>query len=150
MSGNRSWGFFDDDVELIGVEAGGLGVGTYMHGARLAYDDASVGVAQGYKTYFLQNDDGNMNETHSVAAGLDYIGINPIFSHLWEQGKVRFEAATDEEVKELFPKPADTKKLAELMKIVKSAEDRNTKINNIVANAEEFGGVVLTLLGKFA
>jgi tryptophan synthase beta chain len=93
-------GFFDDDVELIGVEAGGLGVGTYMHGARLAYDDASVGVAQGYKTYFLQNDDGNMNETHSVAAGLDYIGINPIFSHLWEQGKVRFEAATDEEVKE--------------------------------------------------
>jgi len=89
-----------DDVELIGVEAGGLGVGTYMHGARLAYDDASVGVAQGYKTYFLQNDDGNMNETHSVAAGLDYIGINPIFSHLWEQGKVRFEAATDEEVKE--------------------------------------------------
>ena len=93
-------GFFDDDVELIGVEAGGLGVGTYMHGARLAYDDASVGVAQGYKTYFLQNDDGNMNETHSVAAGLDYIGINPIFSHLWEQGKVRFEAATDEEVKD--------------------------------------------------
>ena len=93
-------GFFDDDVELVGVEAGGLGVGSYMHGARLAYDDASVGVAQGYKTYFLQNDDGNMNETHSVAAGLDYIGINPIFSHLWEQGKVSFEAATDEEVKE--------------------------------------------------
>ncbi len=57
---------------------------------------------------------------------------------------------TDEEVKELFPKPADTKKLAELMKIVKSVEDRNTKINNIVANAEEFGGIVLTLLGKFA
>ena len=41
-----------------------------------------------------------MSETHSVAAGLDYIGINPIFSHLWEQGKVRFEAATDEEVKD--------------------------------------------------
>jgi tryptophan synthase beta chain len=71
-----------------------------MHSARLAYDDASVGVAQGYKTYFLQNDQGNMNETHSVAAGLDYIGINPIFSYLWEQGKVRFEAATDSEVKE--------------------------------------------------
>jgi tryptophan synthase beta chain len=94
-------GFFDDDnVELIGCEAGGHGVGSYMHSARLAYDDASVGVAQGYKTYFLQNDEGNMNETHSVAAGLDYIGINPIFAHLWEQGKVRFEAATDIEVKE--------------------------------------------------
>jgi tryptophan synthase beta chain len=94
-------GFFDDEnVELIGCEAGGEGVGSYMHSARLAYDDASVGVAQGYKTYFLQNDEGNMNETHSVAAGLDYIGINPIFSYLWEQGKVRFEAATDVEVKE--------------------------------------------------
>ena len=94
-------GFFDDDnIELIGCEAGGHGVGSYMHSARLAYDDASVGVAQGYKTYFLQNDQGNMNETHSVAAGLDYIGINPIFSYLWEQGKVRFEAATDSEVKD--------------------------------------------------
>jgi tryptophan synthase beta chain len=41
-----------------------------------------------------------MNETHSVAAGLDYIGVNPIFSHLYDQGKVRFEAATDAEVKE--------------------------------------------------
>ena len=94
-------GFMEDpSVELIGCEAGGKGVGSYMHSARLAYDDAKVGVAQGYKTYFLQNDDGNMTETHSVAAGLDYIGINPIFSYLWEQGKVRFEAATDEEVKE--------------------------------------------------
>ena len=94
-------GFMEDpSVELIGCEAGGKGVGSYMHSARLAYDDAKVGVAQGYKTYFLQNDDGNMSETHSVAAGLDYIGINPIFSYLWEQGKVRFEAATDEEVKE--------------------------------------------------
>ena len=94
-------GFFDEpNVELIGCEAGGEGVGSYMHSARLAYDDASVGVAQGYKTYFLQNDQGNMNETHSVAAGLDYIGVNPIFSHLHDQGKVRFEAATDAEVKE--------------------------------------------------
>ena len=94
-------GFMEDpSVELIGCEAGGKGVGSYMHSARLAYDDAKVGVAQGYKTYFLQNDDGNMSETHSVAAGLDYVGINPIFSYLWEQGKVRFEAATDEEVKE--------------------------------------------------
>jgi hypothetical protein len=57
---------------------------------------------------------------------------------------------TDEEVKELFPDPADVKKLAELMEIVKRAGDRNDKVNKIVANAEEFGGIVLTLLGKFA
>lgn len=56
----------------------------------------------------------------------------------------------DEEIKELFPEPADVKKLYELMKIVKSAEDRNNKINQIVDNAEKFGGIVLTLLDKFA
>lgn len=57
---------------------------------------------------------------------------------------------TDDEVKELFPEPADAKKLAQLMKVVKAAEDRNTKINHIVNNSEEFGGIILTLLEKFA
>ncbi|MCF8243221.1 MAG: hypothetical protein K9J16_17730 [Melioribacteraceae bacterium] len=56
---------------------------------------------------------------------------------------------TDEEVKELFPKPADVKKLAELMKIVKSTEDRNEKINKIIERSEEFGNVIVTLLDKF-
>lgn len=57
---------------------------------------------------------------------------------------------TDDEIKELFPKPADAKRLTELMKIVKSAEERNVKISRIVTNAEEFAGIVLTLLQKFA
>lgn len=56
---------------------------------------------------------------------------------------------TDEEVKKLFPNPADVKKLAELMQVVKQAGDRNEKINKIVNNAEEFGGIILTLLSKF-
>ena len=94
-------GFMDDDqVQLIGCEAGGLGPIKGNHAARLAYKDASVGVAQGMKTYFLQNDDGNMLETHSVAAGLDYIGVNPVLVHLWEKNRVRFEAVTDDEVTE--------------------------------------------------
>ncbi|MDX2052377.1 MAG: tryptophan synthase subunit beta [Polyangiaceae bacterium] len=94
-------GFMDDAaVELVGVEAGGEGVATGKHAARLASKDASVGVAQGYKTYFLQNSDGQMNETHSVAAGLDYVGVSPILSHLHTAGRVRFEAATDAEVVE--------------------------------------------------
>ena len=94
-------GFMDDnEVNLIGCEAGGLGPVKGNHAARLAYKDASVGVAQGMKTYFLQNDDGNMLETHSVAAGLDYIGVNPVLVHLWEQDRVRFEAVTDDEVTE--------------------------------------------------
>ena len=57
---------------------------------------------------------------------------------------------TDEEVKELFPDPGDVKKLVKLMKIVNSSEKRNKKINRIVSNAEEFGGIVLSLLEKFA
>jgi len=91
-------GFFEDDVELIGVEAAGRGLDTGAHAARLCSEDASVGVAQGYKTYFLQNDDGQMRETHSIAAGLDYVGVSPILSDLKEKGRVRFEGATDGEV----------------------------------------------------
>lgn len=92
-------GFLEDkEVELVGVEAGGDGLSTGRHASRLASDDASVGIAQGYKTYFLQDDDGQMRETHSVAAGLDYVGVSPILAHHHESGRVRFEAATDAEV----------------------------------------------------
>jgi tryptophan synthase beta chain len=91
-------GFLDDPVELVGVEAGGKGLHSGEHASRLCAKDASVGVAQGYKTYFLQDSDGQMQETHSIAAGLDYVGVSPILSHFHECGKARFEAATDREV----------------------------------------------------
>jgi tryptophan synthase beta chain len=93
-------GFLDDPVELVGVEAGGKGLDSGAHASRLCAADASVGVAQGYKTYFLQDQDGQMKETHSIAAGLDYVGVSPILSHYKETGKARFEAATDLEVVE--------------------------------------------------
>jgi tryptophan synthase beta chain len=103
--GSNAMGIFsgflgDPGVELVGVEAGGDGVTTTRHAARLSSRDASVGVAQGYKTYFLQNDDGQMNETHSVAAGLDYVGVSPILAHFHDTKRARFEAATDTEVVE--------------------------------------------------
>jgi tryptophan synthase beta chain len=91
--------FLDDaSVELVGAEAGGKGLASHQHAARLASKDASIGVAQGYRTYFLQDADGQMLDTHSVAAGLDYIGVSPILAHLHETGRIRFEATTDEEV----------------------------------------------------
>jgi tryptophan synthase beta chain len=94
-------GFLDDaQVELVGVEAGGKGLDSGRHAARLCSQDASVGVAQGYKTWFLQNRDGQMLDTHSISAGLDYVGVSPILSHLQAIGRARFEAATDAEVLE--------------------------------------------------
>jgi len=103
--GSNALGIFqgflgDPEVELVGVEAGGEGLKSGRHATRLSSEEGSVGVAQGYKTYFLQNDDGQMLETHSVAAGLDYIGVSPILAAYHEQGRIRFEAATDEEVLE--------------------------------------------------
>src|SRR5262245_20743248 len=94
-------GFLDDpEVELIGVEAGGLGLDTGQHATRLTQHLGRPGVAQGYKTCFLQNSEGQMQPTHSVAAGLDYIGVGPILAYLHQIGRIRVEAATDAEVLE--------------------------------------------------
>ncbi|MEV8569627.1 tryptophan synthase subunit beta [Streptomyces sp. NPDC051322] len=94
-------GFLDDSsVGLIGVEAGGKGIGTGQHASRIAGGQGRPGVAQGYKTVFLQNEEGVMGDTYSVAAGLDYIGIGPMLAYLHEQGRARFESATDTEVVE--------------------------------------------------
>lgn len=94
-------GFLDDPtVELVGVEGGGRGAGIGNHAARLGFQDATIGVAQGYKTYFLQSREGQMEDTHSVAAGLDYVGVSPILADLFEKKRVRFEQTTDQEVVE--------------------------------------------------
>jgi tryptophan synthase beta chain len=103
--GSNSLGLFHEfldepSVELVGVEAGGCGLHTGKHAARLSSEEASVGVVQGFKTYFLQTEEGQMRETHSISAGLDYIGVSPILAALSDAGRVRFESATDEEVLE--------------------------------------------------
>lgn len=81
---------------MVGIEAAGEGIISGKHAAR--FQGGSVGIAQGYKTYFLQNKEGQMLPTHSVAAGLDYIGVSPILSDLHDQKRVHFDAATDQEV----------------------------------------------------
>ena len=92
-------GFLDDaEVELVGIEAGGRGIASGEHAARIADNVGTPGVAQGYKTYFFQNAEGQMRHTHSVSAGLDYIGVSPILAHLADIGRVRVGAATDVEV----------------------------------------------------
>lgn len=95
--------FLDDkDVGLVGVEAGGLSFKEGEHSIRLLPDTAEPGIAQGYKTLFLQNEDGQLGDTHSIAAGLDYVGVSPILAHLTQTGRVTPESATDVEVTEAF------------------------------------------------
>lgn len=95
--------FLDDkDVALVGVEAGGISFKEGEHSIRMLPDTAEPGIAQGYKTLFLQDDDGQLGDTHSIAAGLDYVGVSPILAHLSQTGRVIPESATDVEVTEAF------------------------------------------------
>ncbi|MBW3568783.1 tryptophan synthase subunit beta [Candidatus Parcubacteria bacterium] len=82
-------------VKLIGVEAGGKSPANGQHAAR--FPDAKIGIMEGYKSYFLQDEDGNSALTHSVAAGLDYIGIGPELAELHDSGRVEFVRASDKE-----------------------------------------------------
>lgn len=94
--------FLDDSVELVGVEAGGHGLETGNHAARLASGEGLAGVVHGYKSRFLQDEDGRMRTTCSVAAGLDYVGVSPILADLAERGRVRVIAADDREAIDAF------------------------------------------------
>src|SRR6202008_4245596 len=88
-------GFLDDlSTELVGVEAGGKGIETGQHAAGLDGGKGRPGVAQAYKTVFLQAEEGLMRAPRSVAAALDYIGIGPMLPDLHQRGRVRFESAT--------------------------------------------------------
>jgi tryptophan synthase beta chain len=92
--------FLNDDVKMIGVEAGGKGIESGEHAARFA--GGSIGVFQGCKSYLIQDDDGNVLGTHSVSAGLDYASIGPEHPFLKDIQRVRYTYATDEEALEAF------------------------------------------------
>jgi len=85
----------DPSVRLLGVEAGGDGVDTGRHSATLS--GGKPGVLHGVRTYILQSEDGQVNETHSVSAGLDYPGVGPELSGWKDSGRAQFVAATDAE-----------------------------------------------------
>jgi tryptophan synthase beta chain len=92
--------FLRDDVRLIGVEAGGEGLETGRHGASLCA--GSPGVLHGALSYLLQDGDGQVLETHSLAAGLDYPGVGPEHSMLRDSGRVRYTSVTDQEALAAF------------------------------------------------
>ncbi|MDP7197747.1 MAG: tryptophan synthase subunit beta [SAR202 cluster bacterium] len=85
----------DKKVNLIGIEAGGKGINTDQHSATLVKGE--IGILHGTKTYIIQDDDGQIIETHSISAGLDYPGVGPEHSYLKDIERAEYVAATDDE-----------------------------------------------------
>ncbi len=103
--GSNSIGLFhpfinDGDVKMYGVEAAGRGLETTEHSSSIA--KGSVAVLHGNKTYFMQDDDGQIDDAHSISAGLDYPGIGPEHAYLHEIGRIDYVSATDSEALEAF------------------------------------------------
>src|SRR5256712_5845146 len=103
--GSNSIGMFtaflkDKKVKMVGVEAGGLGIESGKHAARFA--TGSVGVLHGTMTYLLQDDDGQIQLTHSVSAGLDYAAVGPEHAFYKEAERISYTYATDEEAMAAF------------------------------------------------
>ena len=90
----------DKGVKLIGVEAAGRGLETGKHAASLA--EGRIGVLHGTKSYLLQDNAGQIRETHSISAGLDYPGVGPEHGHLKDSGRASYVAVTDEEALQGF------------------------------------------------
>ena len=90
----------DKDVRMVGVEAGGEGIKPGRHAAR--FQGGKLGVLQGCKTFLLANEDGQIESTHSVSAGLDYAAVGPEHSFLRDAGRVEYDYATDDEALEAF------------------------------------------------
>ncbi len=103
--GSNAMGMFynfiqDKDVELIGCEAAGLGVNTEKNAATIA--NGSLGIFHGMKSYFCQNDEGQIAPVYSISAGLDYPGIGPEHANLHDTGRAEYVPVTDEEAVAAF------------------------------------------------
>jgi len=90
----------DDEVQCVGIEAGGLGLDTNKHGCSL--EKGTPGVLHGQCSYLLQDEDGQILEAHSISAGLDYPGIGPEHAYHKELGTVKFDSITDDEAMDAF------------------------------------------------
>lgn len=103
--GSNAMGLFhpfleDESVRMYGVEAGGYGIETGEHAASL--NGGTPGVLHGMQSYFLQTEDGQIKEAHSISAGLDYPGIGPEHAWLFDQKRVDYVSVTDDESIEAF------------------------------------------------
>jgi len=148
--GSNSIGLFypflrDRKVKMVGVEAGGLGMASGKHAARFA--GGRPGVLHGTMTYLLQDDDGQVNLTHSVSAGLDYAAIGPEHSYLHDTGRVVYTSATDDEAMAAFdllakeegiiPALESAHAIAEVVKLAPTLKRRQVVVVNLSGRGDK-------------
>jgi tryptophan synthase beta chain len=145
--GSNSMGLFypfvrDPKVRMLGVEAAGGGLRTGKHAASILGGD--VGVLHGSKSYVLQDDGGQIRETHSIAAGLDYPGVGPELSYLRDRGRVRFVSATDKQAIEAI------KFLAEIEGIIPALESAHAiaAVMRLAPRLAKNGTIIINLSGR--
>ncbi|GAA7407360.1 tryptophan synthase subunit beta [Helicobacter pylori] len=135
----------DKEVKLIGVEPAGLGLETNKHGATL--NKGRVGILHGNKTYLLQDDEGQITESHSISAGLDYPGVGPEHSYLKESGRAIYESASDLEALEAFsllcqkegiiPALESSHALAYALKLTQKCEEESIIVVNLSGRGDK-------------
>jgi tryptophan synthase beta chain len=145
----------DKDVKLIGVEAAGRGLNTGEHAAPLVA--GKVGVLHGAKSYLLQDDNGQIRETHSISAGLDYPGVGPEHSYLKDTGRVTYVAVSDKEALDGFqllcrtegitPAMEPSHAIAHAAKIAGSLDKEQTIVVNLSGRGDKDMDIVVEALG---
>jgi len=146
----------DDDTEMIGVEAAGKGLKTQYHSATL--NEGTKGVLHGMMTYLLQNNEGQIQETHSIAAGLDYPGVGPEHAYLKDVKRVKYRSATDNEVIDAFllltrtegiiPALESAHAVAEAVKVAKNRPKSDTVVITLSGRGDKDVEVVEEYLRK--
>lgn len=149
--------FLNDDVRMIGVEAGGRGSGLGEHAARFM-TAAAVGILQGTKSYLLQDDAGQIALTHSVSAGLDYASVGPEHAYLHDLGRVEYAIASDEdalsafhvlsEIEGIIPALESAHAIAHVVKIAGSMKRDQVIICNLSGRGDKDVAQVQEILGE--
>ncbi|MDE2838489.1 MAG: tryptophan synthase subunit beta [Chloroflexota bacterium] len=146
--GSNSLGQFyafipDEGVRLIGVEAGGEGVETGRHAASIG--GGSVGVLHGSMSYIVQDDDGQIHETHSISAGLDYPGVGPEHAWLRESGRAEYVSITDDEAVAAFYL---TCQLEGIIPALESSHAVAYTVQSLAADVGKGGAVLVCMSGR--
>ncbi len=156
--GSNAMGLFhpflnDETVSMLGVEAGGRGIRDGEHAAR--FQGGKLGVLQGSKTWLLADDDGQIQLTHSISAGLDYAAVGPEHAYLKDIGRVEYSYATDDEALEAFQTLSKIEGIIPALEsshaiaqVIKSAPEM-TKDQTIICNLSGRGDKDVEQAAKF-